>query len=167
MGEASGHGPSPVHLVRDQRLRSEGRPADPGPGHGGVRVEAAGRRHATQHAAAILVAGHGASFSQNIARSYNRLKAAYITFRPTKAKTAEAGIWTQSNQFTCHHGGSKMDLHSAPTYNFNRDSYRMQVSVGSVLYPSNPIRSCAEQYSQLVKAVGALPMAVAAGVDDP
>jgi hypothetical protein len=32
-----------------------------------------------------------------------------------------------------------MDLYTAPTYNFNRDSYRMQVSIGSVLYPSNPI----------------------------
>jgi len=53
-----------------------------------------------------------------------------------------------------------MDLYTAPTYNFNRDSYRMQVSIGSVLYPSNPIRSCAEQYSQLVKAVGALQEAV-------
>jgi hypothetical protein len=55
---------------------------------------------------------------------------------------------------------AKMDLFSAPTYNFTRDSYRMQVSVGSVLYPLNPIRSCAEQYSQLVKAVGALQEAV-------
>jgi hypothetical protein len=55
---------------------------------------------------------------------------------------------------------AKMDLFSAPTYNFTRDSYRMQVSVGSVLYPSNPIRSCAEQYSQLVKAVGSLQEAV-------
>jgi hypothetical protein len=106
------------------------------------------------------ISATGGSWSQNITRAYSRLKAAYVTFRPTKAKAAEAGIWTQSNQFTCHHGGSKMDLFSAPTYNFTRDSYRMQVSVGSVLYPSNPIRSCAEQYSQLVKAVGALQEAV-------
>ena len=53
-----------------------------------------------------------------------------------------------------------MDLHTAPTYNFNRDSYRMQVAIGSVLYPSNPIRSCSEQPMQLVKAVGALQEAV-------
>ena len=27
----------------------------------------------------------------------------------------------------------------------------MQIAIGSTLYPTNPIRSCAEQYSQLVK----------------
>ena len=81
------------------------------------------------------ISATGGSFSQNITRSYSRLKAAYVTFRPTKQKKAEAGIWTQSNQFTCHRGGSPMDLHTAPTYNFNRDSYRMQVAIGSVLYP--------------------------------
>ena len=53
-----------------------------------------------------------------------------------------------------------MDLYTAPTYNFNRDSYRMQVAIGSALYPSNPIRSCSEQYMQLVKVVGALQEAV-------
>ena len=37
-----------------------------------------------------------------------------------------------------------MDLHSAPDYNFNRDTYRMQIAIGSTLYPANPIRSCAE-----------------------
>ena len=49
-----------------------------------------------------------------------------------------------------------MDLYTAPTYNFNRDTYRMQIAIGSTLYPTNPIRSCAEQYSHLVKAVGGL-----------
>ena len=47
-----------------------------------------------------------------------------------------------------------MNLHSAPDYNFNCDTSRMQIAIGSTLYPANPIRSCAEQYSQLVKAVG-------------
>ena len=49
-----------------------------------------------------------------------------------------------------------MDLYTAPTYSFDRDTYRMQIAIGSTLYPTNPIRSCAEQYSQLVKAVGGL-----------
>ena len=53
-----------------------------------------------------------------------------------------------------------MDLYTAPTYDFNRDIYRMQIAIGSTLYPANPIRSCAEQYSQLVKAVGGLQEAV-------
>ena len=38
------------------------------------------------------ISATGGSFSQNITRSYSRLKAAYVTFRPTKAKTAQAGI---------------------------------------------------------------------------
>ena len=49
-----------------------------------------------------------------------------------------------------------MRPYAAPTYAYARDQYRMQVSIGSVLYPSVPIRSTAEQYSQLVKAVGAI-----------
>ena len=53
-----------------------------------------------------------------------------------------------------------MDLYSAPTYSIDRDTYRMQIAIGSTLYPANPIRSCAEQYSQLVKAVGGLQEAV-------
>ena len=53
-----------------------------------------------------------------------------------------------------------MDLYTAPTYSFERDTYRMQIAIGSTLYPTNPIRSCAEQYSQLVKAVGGLQEAV-------
>ena len=53
-----------------------------------------------------------------------------------------------------------MDLYTAPTYDFNRDTYRTQIAIGSTLYPANPIRSCAEQYSQLVKAVGGLQEAV-------
>ena len=53
-----------------------------------------------------------------------------------------------------------MDLYSAPTYSFDRDTCRMQIAIGSTLYPTNPIRSCAEQYSQLVKAVGGLQEAV-------
>ena len=53
-----------------------------------------------------------------------------------------------------------MDLYTALTYSFDRDTYRMQIAIGSSLYPTNPIRSCAEQYSQLVKAVGGLQEAV-------
>ena len=49
-----------------------------------------------------------------------------------------------------------MDLHFAPEYSIERDTYRMQIAIGSMLYPTNPIRSRAEQYSQLVKAVGGL-----------
>ena len=50
-----------------------------------------------------------------------------------------------------------MDLYTAPTYDFNRDAYRVKIAIG---YPANPIRSCPEQDSQLVKAVGALQEAV-------
>ena len=53
-----------------------------------------------------------------------------------------------------------MDLFTAPEYNFNRGTHRTQIAIGSTLYPTNPIRSCAEQYSQLVKAVGGLQEAV-------
>ena len=53
-----------------------------------------------------------------------------------------------------------MDPYSPPTYSFDRDTYRMQIAIGSTLYPTNPIRSCAEQYSQLVKVVGGLQEAV-------
>ena len=42
----------------------------------------------------------------------------------------------------------------------------MQIAIGSTLYPANPIRSCAEQYSQLVKAVGGLQEAVELGIKE-
>ena len=106
------------------------------------------------------ISATGGAFSQNIARAYSKLKAAFITFRPTWAKTTEAGLWTERNQFTCHHGGGPMDLHSTPDYNFNRDTYRTQIAIGSTLCPANSIRSCAEQHSQLVKAAGGLQEAV-------
>ena len=106
------------------------------------------------------ISATGGSFSQNITRAYSKLKAAFITFRPTLAKVEDKGFWTECNQCTCHHGGGAMDLYSAPTYSFDRDTYRMQIAIGSMLYPTNPIRSCAEQYSQLVKAVGGLQEAV-------
>ena len=106
------------------------------------------------------ISATGGAFSQNITRAYSKLKAAFITFRPTLAKAEDRGFWTECNQFTCHHGGGAMDLYTAPTYNFDRDTYRMQIAIGSTLYPANPIRSCAEQYSQLVKAVGGLQEAV-------
>ena len=53
-----------------------------------------------------------------------------------------------------------MDLHAAPECFFEHDTYRMQFAIGSTLYPTNPIRSCAEQDSQLVKALGGLQEAV-------
>jgi hypothetical protein len=73
------------------------------------------------------ISATGGAFSQNITSAYSKLKAAFITFRPTLAKELEKGLWTECNQFTCHHGGGAMDLHSAPAYDFNRDTYRMQL----------------------------------------
>jgi hypothetical protein len=60
------------------------------------------------------ISATGGAFSQNITRAYSKLKAAFITFRPTLAKVTEAGLWTECNQFTCHHGGGAMDLYTAP-----------------------------------------------------
>ena len=58
------------------------------------------------------------------------------------------------------HGGGNMDLYTAPEYSFDSDTYRMQIATGSTLCPTNPIRSCAEKHSELVKAVGGLQEAV-------
>ena len=55
-----------------------------------------------------------------------------------------------------------MGLYTAPEYNFNRDEYRMQIAIGSTLYPANTIRPCAD--SQLDKAVGGLQEAVGLSV---
>jgi hypothetical protein len=53
-----------------------------------------------------------------------------------------------------------MGLYTAPTDSCARDTYRQQLASGVTLYPTNPNRSCAEQYSQLVQAVGGLQEAV-------
>ena len=52
-----------------------------------------------------------------------------------------------------------MDLQTTPECNFERATCRTQIAIGS-LYPANPIRSCAEHYSPLVKAAGGLQEAV-------
>ena len=41
------------------------------------------------------ISGTGWAFSRNITRANSKLKAAFITFRPTSAKAAEAGLWTE------------------------------------------------------------------------
>jgi hypothetical protein len=102
------------------------------------------------------ISATGGAFSQNITRAYSKLKSCFITFRPTLMRPVERGYWNEVNQFTCHHGGSTIFPYVAPVYSYARDQYRMQVSIGSVLYPAVPIRSTAEQYSQMVKAVGAI-----------
>ena len=38
------------------------------------------------------ISATGGAFSQNITRAHSKLKAAFITFRPTLAKVAEAGL---------------------------------------------------------------------------
>ena len=43
------------------------------------------------------VSATGGAFSQNITRAYSKLKAAFMTFRPTLAKIVEAGLWTECN----------------------------------------------------------------------
>ena len=43
-----------------------------------------------------------------------------------------------------------------PTYDFDRDTFRFQVQLGSQLYPQVPITSFAESDYQLQKCVGAL-----------
>ena len=102
------------------------------------------------------ISATGGAFSQNITRAYSKLKSCFITFRPMLMRPVERGYWNEVNQFSCHHGGAAMFPNAAPVYSYARDQYRMQVSIGSALYPAVPIRSTAEQYSQMVKAVGAI-----------
>ena len=70
------------------------------------------------------ISATGGAFSQNITRAYSKLKAAFITFRPTLARVKGRGLWAECNQLTCHHGGGAMGLYTAPECNFNRDTYR-------------------------------------------
>ena len=41
------------------------------------------------------ISATGGAFSQNITRAYSKLKAAFITFRPTSAKVVDQGLWTE------------------------------------------------------------------------
>ena len=43
-----------------------------------------------------------------------------------------------------------------PAYNYDRDTFRFQVQLGSQLYPLVPISSFAEPFYQLQKCVGSL-----------
>ena len=43
-----------------------------------------------------------------------------------------------------------------PNYNFTRDTFRFQLTVGAHLWPQMPIQSLAEAYYQLSKCLGQL-----------
>ena len=83
----------------------------------------------------------------------------FINFYPKKVP-ANSGWWTESNLFAAWHGTTDSDADwfpgAKPTYNFDRDTFRFQVQLGSQLYPQVPIASFAEAYYQLQKCVGAL-----------
>jgi hypothetical protein len=82
----------------------------------------------------------------------------FINFYPKKVP-ALSGWWTESNLFASWHG-AEGDADwlpgTKPTYDYDRDTFRFQVQLGSQLYPQVPIQSFAEAYYQLQKCVGAL-----------
>jgi hypothetical protein len=107
----------------------------------------------------VGVAGTSINFSQIFSRAYSRLLSMFINFYPKKIPAA-AGWWTESNLFAAWHGIKNDDATwlpgTKPTYDFNKDTFRFQVQLGSQLYPQVPIQSFAEAYYQLQKCVGAL-----------
>ena len=107
------------------------------------------------------ISATGGSFSQNITRSYSRLNR--LHHLPAH----------QVEDCRERHLDAVEPIHLSPWWQRHGPAHRTHVQlqsrlvsyagghpIGSALYPSNPIRSCAEQYMQLVKAVGALPEAV-------
>jgi hypothetical protein len=107
----------------------------------------------------VGVTGESINWSQIFSRAYSRLLSLFINFYPKKVPTA-AGWWTESNLFSSWHGNAAGDGDwlpgTKPTYDYNKDTFRFQVQLGSQLYPQVPIQSFAESYYQLQKCVGAL-----------
>ena len=98
------------------------------------------------------IANNAGSWSVLLSRSFSRLQSVFINFLPA----AYAGQWTESNMFTCWHGGAAADNTTMPNYNFVRDTFRFQLTAGAHLWPQMPIQSLAEAYYQLSKCLGQL-----------
>jgi hypothetical protein len=98
-----------------------------------------------------------AAWNVLINRSFSRLQSVFMNFLPTF--TVPQREWTQTNTFTCWHGGADPALGqqvAPPPYNYARDQWRFQLQAGPHLWPSTPMNSFAESYYQLQKAVGQL-----------
>jgi hypothetical protein len=98
-----------------------------------------------------------AAWNVLINRSFSRLQSVFMNFLPTF--TVPQREWTQTNTFTCWHGGADPALGqqvAPPAYNYARGQWRFQLQAGPHLWPSMPMNSFAESYYQLQKAVGQL-----------
>ena len=97
-----------------------------------------------------------ASWSVVMSRSFSRLQSIFINFLPDMTKVT-AGIWTESNLFSCWHGGSPFNAAPAiPTYNKARDTFRFSLYAGARAWPTVPMASLGEGYYQLQKCIGQL-----------
>ena len=97
-----------------------------------------------------------ASWNLVLSRSFSRLNSLFINFLPDMSKIT-AGVWTESNLFSCWHGGTPFNNAPVPpTYNKARDTFRFSVYAGSRAWPTVPMASLGEAYYQMQKCVGQL-----------
>jgi hypothetical protein len=97
-----------------------------------------------------------ASWSVVMSRSFSRLNSLFINFLPDMTKVA-AGIWTESNLFSCWHGGTPFNANPVvPVCNRARDTFRFSLYAGARAWPTVPMASLGEAYYQMQKCIGQL-----------
>ena len=97
-----------------------------------------------------------ASWNVVMSRSFSRLNSLFINFLPDMTKIT-AGVWTESNLFSCWHGGTPFNAAPViPAYSKARDTFRFSVYAGSRAWPTVPMASLGEAYYQMQKCIGQL-----------
>jgi len=93
------------------------------------------------------------NISANVSRSASRLKSVFITFdgeHPVVANTASSVVHRQFNSFLGPMAGND---YRVDKYVYNRE-LQWQIQIGAKNFPEMPVRSLAESFYQLKKALG-------------
>ena len=91
-------------------------------------------------------------FAVNVTRSVSRLKSVFVTFDGAHTPNIhpESVVHTNVNTFM---GPMASANYSGGVYDFNKE-LQWQVQIGSKMFPEYPVRSLAETFYQLKKALG-------------
>ena len=93
------------------------------------------------------------NIAANVSRSASRLKSVFITFdndHPVVADSASSVVHRQFNTFLGPMHGAN---YTVGTYDYNKE-LQWQIQIGSKMFPEYPVRSLAEAFYQLKKALG-------------
>jgi len=99
------------------------------------------------------VASGGGNFAVNLSRGFSRLSTIFVNFSNNRT-TGQSTQWSEVSAYTNWHGRTNINPNQDTPYDFNADSYKAQLSIGSHVWPDYPISNNAEAYYRLSQALG-------------